>query len=136
VSGKSRNNSINADGKKRRSFVALLFAAVMLNVQPRWAATDRDEGTRAMFPKHETINHFAGEYARGDVTTNTVEGFFGIFKRGLNGTYHHISSQHLERYTTDFDFRYNNRQSVGVNDVQRADKRISGERLTYRRISS
>jgi transposase-like protein len=95
--------------------------------------------TKEIFSKHEQVDHGLGEYVRGDVTTNTVEGFFGIFKRGLTGTYHHVSSQHLERYTTEFDFRYNNRQSVGVNDVERADKLlkgISGKRLTYRRIST
>jgi transposase-like protein len=95
--------------------------------------------TRLDFPKHETINHYAGEYARGDVTTNTIEGFFGIFKRGIFGTYQHISAQHLERYTTEFDFRYNNRTSVGVTDSERADnllKGIGGKRLTYRRINA
>lgn len=95
--------------------------------------------TKKDFPKHETVNHYKGEYARGDVTTNTIEGFFGIFKRGIYGTYQHISSQHLERYTTEFDFRYNNRSSLGVNDAERADrllKGISGKRLTYRRINA
>jgi transposase-like protein len=95
--------------------------------------------TKLDFPKHETVNHMIEEYARGDVTTNTVEGFFGIFKRGIYGTYQHISSQHLERYTTEFDFRYNNRTSVGVDDVERADKLlkgISGKRLTYRRVNA
>lgn len=95
--------------------------------------------TRLDFPKHETVNHYAGEYARDDVTTNTVEGFFGIFKRGIFGTYQHISSQHLERYTTEFDFRYNNRTSVGITDSERADnllKGIGGKRLTYRRTDA
>lgn len=95
--------------------------------------------TKLSFPKHETVNHYAGEYARGDVTTNTIEGFFGIFKRGIYGTYQHISSQHLERYTTEFDFRYNNRTSLGVSDAERADmllKGISGKRLTYKRVNA
>ena len=94
--------------------------------------------TKRDFPKHETVNHYDGEYARGDVTTNTIEGFFGIFKRGIYGTYQHISAQHLERYTTKFDFRYNNRTSVGVSDSERSDKLLKGishKRLTYRRIN-
>jgi hypothetical protein len=90
------------------------------------------------FPKHETVNHYDGEYARGDITTNTVEGFFGLFKRGVMGTFHHISEQHLQRYTTEFDFRWNHRMSLGFNDSERADvllKRISGKRLMYNQPS-
>jgi hypothetical protein len=91
--------------------------------------------TKGDFPLHETVNHYSGEYVRGEVTTNTVEGFFGIFKRGILGTYHHVSSKHLERYTTEFDFRYNTRSALGINDSERANellKGISGKRLTYR----
>jgi len=90
------------------------------------------------FAKHSSVNHGVKEYARGKVTTNTVEGFFSIFKRGLVGTYQKIGSQHLQRYTTEFDFRYNNRIANGVNDAQRTDialKGIGGKRLTYRRIN-
>lgn len=86
---------------------------------------------------HEVVNHSAGEYVRGNVHTNTVEGFFSIFKRGMYGVYQHCSSFHLERYTTEFDFRYNHRQKLGFDDTMRAEallKGISGKRLTYRRI--
>lgn len=92
--------------------------------------------TKDDYPKHEQVNHLMGEYARGDVTTNTVEGFFGIFKRGIFGIYQHVSSHHLERYTTEFDFRYSHRQKLGYNDAMRAEellKGIGGKRLTYRR---
>lgn len=88
------------------------------------------------FAKHSTVHHRSGEYARGNVTTNTVEGYFSILKRGLIGTYHHVGENHLQRYVREFDFRYNNRTSVGVSDQQRADKAlkgIRGKRLTYRR---
>lgn len=88
------------------------------------------------FEKHETVNHSAKEYARGDVTTNTVEGYFSIFKRGMKGVYQHCGEQHLHRYLAEFDFRYNNRTSVGKNDTMRAEallKGIEGKRLTYRR---
>jgi len=86
------------------------------------------------FPSHETVDHAAGEYARGDVTTNTVEGYFGLLKRGLIGTYHHVGEQHLDRYLAEFDFRYNQRIRLGVDDSERtmqALKGIVGKRLTY-----
>lgn len=90
------------------------------------------------FAKHETVHHAAGEYARGDVTTNSVEGFFGIFKRGMVGVYHHCGEQHLQRYLNEFAFRYSHRAKLGVDDRQRALlalRGIEGKRLTYRRIN-
>lgn len=87
------------------------------------------------FAKHSTVNHGIKEYARGDVTTNTVEGYFSLLKRGLIGTYHHVSEEHLKRYVGEFDFRYNNRAALGVTDEERTNaalKGISGKRLTYR----
>ncbi len=68
------------------------------------------------FATHETVNHGAKEYARGDVTTNTVENLFGVFKRGMVGVYQHCGEQHLHRYLDEFGFRYNNRSGLGVND--------------------
>ncbi|SRR6266480_755282 len=88
------------------------------------------------FASHNTVNHRELEYVRGIVHTNTVEGFFSLLKRGLIGTYHHVGEQHLQRYVSEFDFRYNNRIKLGVTDEQRAAialKGISGKRLTYRR---
>jgi transposase-like protein len=88
-----------------------------------------------IFPDHQTINHRAGEYKRGNVTTNSVEGFFSILKRGLIGTFHHVGEQHLHRYVTEFDFRYNTRERLGYSDMQRTDvalQQIAGKRLTYR----
>ena len=85
---------------------------------------------------HERIRHAAKEYARGDVTTNSVEGYFSIFKRGMKGVYQHCSEKHLHRYLAEFDFRYNARSSLGVEDVERATKAVKGakgKRLTYRR---
>jgi hypothetical protein len=87
------------------------------------------------FAKHETVNHGAKEYARGDVTTNTVEGFFGVFKRGMVGVYQHCGEQHFQRYLNEFSFRYNNRIKLGVDDDQRTATAIHGafgKRLTYR----
>lgn len=91
------------------------------------------------FAKHETVNHGIGEYARGEVTTNSVEGYFSILKRGLVGTFHHVGEQHLQRYVNEFDFRYNSRTALGVSDGERtvkALKGIGGKRLTYRRINA
>lgn len=87
------------------------------------------------FADHETVRHSAGEYARGDVNTNTVEGVFSIFKRGMTGIYQHCAEKNLHRYLAEFDFRYNNRVKLGVGDALRADlalKGIVGKRLTYR----
>lgn len=88
------------------------------------------------FAAHETIAHSHDEYVRGDIHTNTVEGYFSIFKRGMRGVYQHCSEKHLHRYLAEFDFRYNNRAALGVNDAARAENLaagIVGKRLTYRR---
>ena len=72
------------------------------------------------------------------MTTNTIEGFFSIFKRGMKGVYQHCDERHLHRYLAEFDFRYSNRVSLGCSDRERADKAlkgIEGKRLTYRRIN-
>src|SRR4029077_4959050 len=85
--------------------------------------------------KNETVRHSTGEYVRGDAHTNTVEGYFSILKRGIIGTYHHVSPKHLKRYLAEFDFRYNERMALGVNDTERATKALKGvvgKRLTYR----
>lgn len=86
------------------------------------------------FSAHQTVHHKANEYVRGTASTNTIEGFFGIFKRGMRGVYHQCSEQHLHRYLAEFDFRYNHREKLGVNDLMRADKAlqgVKGKRLTY-----
>lgn len=102
-----------------------------------------------MFASHEAVNHSGGEYVRGDAHTNTVEGYFSILKRGIVGTFHHVSPQHLQRYATEFDFRYNHRETrvkdadgkwvkAGFSDAERAAallKGISNKRLTYRRVN-
>ena len=91
------------------------------------------------FPAHQTVNHGAGEYVRGHAHTNTIEGYFSVLKRGLTGTFHHVSQQHLKRYLAEFDFRYNNRAKLGVDDAQRFENAIPGivgKRLTYRRTNA
>ena len=91
-----------------------------------------------MVDQHETVNHRNLEYVRGETHTNTVEGYFSIFKRGMKGIYQHCSEKHLQRYLSEFDFRYSNRIALGVNDPSRTELAIKGivrYRLTYRSIN-
>ncbi|MEX0367996.1 MAG: IS1595 family transposase [Ruegeria sp.] len=91
------------------------------------------------FGGHEIVNHRADEYVRGDVHTNTVEGYYSIFKRGMKGIYQHCGRQHLHRYVAEFDFRYTNRAANDIDDTVRANlilKGAEGKRLTYRRTNS
>ena len=105
----------------------------------RESAMMTDEGTYYRevgreFASHEMVNHKQEEYVRGNVHTNTAEGFFSIFKRGMHGVYQHCSEKHLHRYLAEFDFRYSNRARLGVDDGERtarAIKGIVGKRLTY-----
>ena len=109
------------------------------NVDPA-STLNTDEANRYAtmgkdFAAHQSVNHKAGEYARGDATTNTVEGYFSIFKRGMRGIYQHCGERHLPRYLSEFDFRYNTRAKLGVDDAMRADKALKGvvgKRLTYK----
>ena len=87
------------------------------------------------FASHDAVNHGEKEYVRGDITTNTVEGYYSIFKRGMKGVYQHCAEKHLHRYLSEFDFRYSNRIALGVDDGERrtlAIKNAAGKRLTYR----
>lgn len=120
-----------------------------LNTANTRLMTDGERILRSLSPmvaSHETVNHEAGEYVRGDVHTNTIEGYFSIFKRGIIGTFHHVSPQHLQRYATEFDFRYNHRETkvkidgkwvkTGYSDAERTTALLQGASnkcLTYRR---
>jgi transposase-like protein len=101
-----------------------------------WLMTDEHSGYKAVgreFVGHGVVAHSRGEYVRGPFYTNTIEGFFSLLKRGIIGTYHHVSETHLHRYTAEFDFRYNTRK---LNDHERAEMSLLGsvgKRLTYRR---
>lgn len=94
----------------------------------------------AGFASHDRVDHSRGEYVREEegkplIHTNSVEGYFGVFKRGMKGTYQHCAEKHLHRYLAEFDFRYNNRVALGVDDATRAAKMVvgaKGKRLTYR----
>ena len=105
-----------------------------------WLMTDDHSGYKTVgkeFTGHGVVKHSLGEYGRlGVFHTNTIEGFFSIFKRGIIGVYHHVSEAHLSRYTTEFDFRYNTRK---LNDFERSEEALMGsrgKRLTYRRTNA
>jgi ISXO2-like transposase domain len=93
------------------------------------------------FAKHGVVDHHRGEYGYTDragdkINTNTIEGFYSIFKRGMRGTYQHCGEKHLHRYLAEFDFRYSNRSALGIEDAERVAKIVEGakgKRLQYRR---
>ena len=100
--------------------------------------TDEFKGYRGLkkeFADHQTINHSRGHYVRGEVTTNTIEGYFSLLKRGLTGTYHHVSKHHLHRYLAEFDFRYNARKEDDATRAMMAFRATEGKRLQYQSAS-
>jgi transposase-like protein len=129
-------------GGKVRSFTMPLVTSVNLkraiheHVEPSATLmTDEFVGYKKIgknFAEHHTVNHSNKEYVRGNVTTNTVEGYFSLLKRGLTGTYHHVSARHLHRYLDEFNFRYNARKEDDATRNFLAVKRTEGKRLQYR----
>ena len=105
-------------------------AIVYTDEAKQYTGIDKD------FAEHDFTTHSKGEYGRGVVHTNTVEGYFSIFKRGMKGVYQHCGKKHLHRYAAEFAFRYSNRVALGLDDVVRTDKAllgVAGKRLTYAR---
>ena len=105
------------------------------SVDPTALVATLGAAKRQMVEIARAVHHKAEEYVRGDVYTNTVEGYYSIFKRGMKGVYQHCAEKHLHRYLSEFDFRYSNRSALGVNDGERrtlAIKGAAGKRLTYR----
>lgn len=97
--------------------------------------TDGSNVYKFQVEKHESVDHSKFEWKRGDVHTNTLEGFFSIFKRGLVGVYQHMDKKHLDRYLAEFDFRQNTRAKLGINDTQRMGFAVAGakgKRLMYK----
>lgn len=138
---------VERDGRARAFHVPEVSGANLREIVRKHVAPETtiysDEGhtTRSAAHGYKTdrVNHQDGEYVRGDVYTNTVEGYFATLKRGIVGTYHHVSEQHLNRYLAEFNFRHSNRAKLGVEDEQRATnalKGIVGKRLTYRGTDS
>lgn len=101
--------------------------------------TDGAQAYRFQTDAHESVDHSAGEYVRGDVHVNTAEGFFSVFKRGLVGVYQHMDKRHLGRYLSEFDFRMNTRAKLGIGDAARAQMAVrgaAGKRLTYKAMKA
>jgi transposase-like protein len=114
-----------------------LKAAVRAHVDPSARLmTDEDRAFIGLGDEfaggHEVVNHSKYEYARGDATTNTVEGFFGLFKRGITGSFHHISEKHMDRYLKEFSFRWDLRKVSDGERTVEAIKASEGKRLMYR----
>jgi hypothetical protein len=133
---------VERGGKVRSHHVPDVTAKTLRSVLDAPIAADTltmsdDGGSRPQHgsPGHQSFNHSIGKYVRDDVHTNTIEGYFSIMKRGIVGTYHHVSQKHLRRYLAEFDFRYNEQTALGVGDAERMSRSIFGivgKRLTYK----
>ena len=125
VAGRARRKSSLAPrcGRTAKTLKPILVEAIAkeTNFRTDQGPVYTEIGTG--FASHDTVNHSIKEYVRGDAHTNTVEGYFSIFKRGIYGVYHHVSEQHLKRYLCEFDFRYNERIALGVSDRNAPRKR-------------
>lgn len=129
--GRVRSQSVrNVTGKTLRSVLDTHLDQSANLMTDEWQGY-RKPGQR--FASHQTVNHGSGEYVRGDVHTNTVEGYFSLFKRGVNGTFHHIGHQYLDQYLAEFDFRYNHRKVTDGERTLAGLKKVEGKRLMLRR---
>ena len=129
-----RDGKVRSQVQKRVTSDSLKQALVE-HVHPETRiVTDDHHGYRKAtngFAGHEMVKHSLGEYARGDVNSNTAESYFSLLKRGVYGTFHHVSEQHLHRYSDEFEFRWNHRK---IQDAERTDaaiRQVGGKRLTY-----
>ena len=127
--------SFHVDGTKAADLLPIIRA----NVHPETRVMTDEAGQYVTlgkhFTEHDFVRHGQDEWRRGDAHTNTVEGFYSVFKRGMKGVYQHCSEKHLHRYVAEFDFRYNNRVRLGIDDLTRTStvlRGIVGKRLTYR----
>ena len=131
-----RAKSVVVDDLKIATLLPILKANIAAEAVVHTDEAMQYDNLRDHFAAHQSVNHGADEYVRGNVTTNTVEGYFSIFKRGMKGVYQHCGKQHLHRYAAEFAFRYSNRAANGTEDTERAAlivKGAEGKRLTYRR---
>lgn len=138
-SGKSR--SIVVDDVKAATLLPIMLANIASDSVVMTDEAAQYARVRAHFDGHGFTRHQQGEYANREnplIHSNTIEGFFSIFKRGMKGVYQHCGHNHLNRYLAEFDFRYSNRKALGVEDAPRADlllKGVVGKRLTYRTVA-
>ena len=130
-----RARSFHVDEVNAKTIVPILRQEIERQTHIMTDEAGQYKGLRGDFGQHDFVRHGQGEYGRGIIHTNTIEGYFSIFKRGMKGVYQHCAKKHLHRYLAEFDFRYNART---VSDVERRDdalRAIEGKRLTYRRIN-
>lgn len=131
--GKAR--SFHVDNARVEEVVPIVKANIARESKLMTDESRLYRGVGKEFASHDAIEHGKDEYVRGDIHTNTVEGYFSIFKRGMKGIYQHCGENHLHRYVAEFQFRYNNREKLGFNDADRsanAVKGADGKRLLYR----
>lgn len=127
IDGRSMEREIRKyvePGSKLMTDETNIYSSIRVKGQQRIAGMER-----------QTVNHGSGEFVRGDVYTNTAEGFISLLKRGIVGTFHHVGKGHLGKYVSEFEFRYNHRVKLGYNDAQRAQALVQhaeGKRLTYK----
>ena len=127
--------------RKMKRLTATTLKAEIYKHVDRSATIHTDEfrsynGLDVYYASHQTVNHGRKEYVRGICYTNTLESWFGLLKRGVNGTYHHISEKHLDRYVDEYVFRYNNRKIKDSERAVVAIKQIADKRLTYEALRS
>jgi transposase-like protein len=134
-SGKARSMVI--DRVTAKTIVPILKANIAREARVMTDGGGQYSKLSLHFYEHGMVNHETGEYVSmidPSINTQTIESFFAVFKRGMKGVYQHCGHNHLNRYLSEFDFRYNNRTALGVNDSQRAENLLQGvvgKRLTY-----
>ena len=127
--------SFHVDGTKASDLMPIINANVLPGTRIMTDEAGQYAHLNKHFMEHDFVRHGAGEYDRGDIFTNTMEGCCSVFKRGMKGVYQHCPEKHLHRYVAEFDFRYNNRVRLGVDGAQRTDNALKGivdKRLMYR----
>ncbi len=133
--------SFHVDSVKKADVLPIVKANIDRETHVMTDEANTYSQLREDFAKHDAVDHSRGEYGYTDrrdgtkINTNTIEGYYSIFKRGMKGVYQHCAEKHLHRYVAEFDFRYNNRSALGVEDQQRAVvalQGVAGKRLTYR----
>ena len=130
-----RAKSMVVDDLKIATLLPILKANIAAEATIHTDEAMQYDNLNKHFAAHASVNHGAEEYVRGDVTTNTVEGYFSIFKRGMKGVYQHCGKKHLHRYAAEFAFRYSNRVAVGADDSMRSATALlgmRGKRLTFK----
>jgi len=118
--------SMVVDDLKAKSLIPILQENIRKEANVMTDEAGQYMHLRKHFASHGVVHHNHGEYARGEIHTNTIEGYFSIFKRGMKGVYQHCSKRHLHRYLAEFDFRYNNREANGLSDPERFENALAG----------